>query len=257
MIAPSLRLTQALKSVLITNYCNFNGRARRSEYWMFVLFNVLVLLFFSFLLSLCNSDKSAAENIASIYSIYFLFAIIPSISVVIRRLHDTGKSGILIFLSIIPVIGILMLIYFLCEDSHPSLNIYGNSPKYNHELMNQVIQSPIIVDNRKVTTPPQTNLVSPPQINIVSNVNVVIPSQVNVVAPPQQNVIVPPQQNMNYTPQQNLNYDFPTANEVYPPPGTAYNPQDNEMYPPPGTIYNPQGNEMYPPPGNPMNAPYP
>ena len=111
-------------------YADFNGRARRTEYWMFVLFNIL----FSFLIILIDpllvllGDYGAFLGLG-LYFIYILIIIIPSLSVLVRRLHDTGNSGWMYFISLIPLIGFIWLFVLLVTDSQPGENKWGPNPK--------------------------------------------------------------------------------------------------------------------------------
>lgn len=91
------------------NYTNFSGRASRSEYWWWVLLN-FVLGF-----------------IPVVNIIYGLAALIPSIAVGVRRLHDTGRSGWWLLLALIPLVN-LVLIYFLVQPSQETPNEYGPVP---------------------------------------------------------------------------------------------------------------------------------
>ena len=111
-------------------YADFNGRARRTEYWMFVLFNIL----FSFLIILIDpllvllGDYGAFLGLG-LYFIYILIIIITSLSVLVRRLHDTGNSGWMYFISLIPLIGFIWLFVLLVTDSQPGENKWGPNPK--------------------------------------------------------------------------------------------------------------------------------
>lgn len=96
-------------------YATFDGRACRSEYWYWVLFNFLVGIFLGWI-----------PYLGTILSILF---ILPSIAVSVRRLHDIGKSGWWYLLSIIPIIGWVAMIYFCVLDSQPGVNQYGPNPK--------------------------------------------------------------------------------------------------------------------------------
>ena len=103
------------------NYANFSGRARRKEYWMFFLIYSLLYVGLSLIDSLLGS--------AWLSSIFSLVLLIPSISYAARRLHDTGRSGWWQLLYLIPLIGIIVVIVFLAQDSHEE-NEYGISPKF-------------------------------------------------------------------------------------------------------------------------------
>jgi len=108
-------------------YVGFTGRARRSEYWWFFLFGILVSIVTGLLdamLGTMNDDT----NVGLIGTIASLALILPSIAVAIRRLHDTSRSGWWILIGLIPIVGWIVLIVFYVQDSHPD-NKYGPSPK--------------------------------------------------------------------------------------------------------------------------------
>lgn len=116
-----MSFVDAIKSVF-TQYVGFNGRARRSEYWYFVLFNFIV----SFVLSLLGNFVSFFSILGTIWS---LAVLLPSLAVCIRRLHDIGKAWTWILLGLIPLVGQIILIVFFCQDSQPGENQYGPNPK--------------------------------------------------------------------------------------------------------------------------------
>lgn len=106
---------------VLKNYANFNGRARRREYWLFALTNSIVIGILSIL--------GAYLDLPFISYIYALAVIIPSIAVCIRRLHDIDKSGKWFLISFVPIIGTIWLFILCCMDSDTD-NKYGESPKY-------------------------------------------------------------------------------------------------------------------------------
>ena len=108
--------------VVKDNYANFKGRARRKEYWMFCLFNIL----FAFVLTIVDFILG---TFPLLYVIYLLAIIVPGIAVTVRRLHDIGKSGAWYFIIVIPFIGGIWLLVLLCTDGTPGENSYGSSPK--------------------------------------------------------------------------------------------------------------------------------
>ncbi len=113
---------------VLKQYADFNGRARRKEYWMFVLFNTI----FAFAaMALDNVLGIAMEGIGygPLYGLYLLAVIIPSIAVGVRRLHDIGKSGWMMLISLIPLIGGIWLLVLLLTDGTPGENEYGANPK--------------------------------------------------------------------------------------------------------------------------------
>jgi len=105
----------------IKRYADFSGRAQRKQYWMFVLFYVLIYIAFSIIDGLIG--------ISLLTTIFALLMIIPSISVGVRRLHDTGRSGLWLLIGFIPIIGFIVLIIFFVQDSQGE-NEYGVSPKF-------------------------------------------------------------------------------------------------------------------------------
>ncbi|MFG2591624.1 DUF805 domain-containing protein [Streptomyces sp. NPDC048438] len=106
---------------VLKNYAGFGGRARRKEYWMFVLFNFIIAVVLS-LLGLAIDSQIP-------YIIYLLAVIIPTIAVVVRRLHDTGRSGWWILISFVPLVGGIILLVFMCLEGVREVNEYGSNPK--------------------------------------------------------------------------------------------------------------------------------
>ena len=112
----------------LKKYGNFNGRARRTEYWMFSLFNLVLL---SVAIMFDNLIGWTAPNIGfgPLYGIYMLAVTIPSISVSVRRLHDTGNRGWMVLISLIPIVGALWFLYLMVKDGDSGRNNYGPDPK--------------------------------------------------------------------------------------------------------------------------------
>jgi len=119
---------------VLKQYADFNGRARRTEFWMFVLFSAIA----SAILGLVDSLIGTARFIASggyFYSpgvlglIYGLAVLVPTIAVGVRRLHDADKSGWWVLLGLIPIVGQIILIAFWVLDGTPGPNWYGPDPK--------------------------------------------------------------------------------------------------------------------------------
>ncbi|MDR1883449.1 MAG: DUF805 domain-containing protein [Prevotella sp.] len=118
--------------VLKEHYADFNGRARRKEYWMFALFNflaILAIIVVGALIGLAAGSEVVGVVFIALYIIYALAVIVPSIAVTVRRLHDTGKSGWMYFVSLIPLIGSLWLLVLLCTEGDRGENQYGPDPK--------------------------------------------------------------------------------------------------------------------------------
>lgn len=106
------------------NFATFEGRARRSEYWYFLLFNFIVLATLLILGSLINDSLGLI-----LYIGYVLVSFVPNLALSVRRLHDVGKSGWFLFIALIPLIGGIWLIVLNCTDSDPGENEYGPNPK--------------------------------------------------------------------------------------------------------------------------------
>ncbi len=116
---------------VLKQYADYEGRARRKEYWMFMLFN---LIFYFIALILDNILGSTFGNLpyGIFYLLYGLGVFIPSLAVTVRRLHDVGKSGWMIFISLIPIVGTIWLLVLLATDSDSDENKYGANPKESH-----------------------------------------------------------------------------------------------------------------------------
>jgi len=112
-------------------YVDFEGRSSRKEFWYFVLFYlivsaVLTILDRTFFSSALGTDGSAIDPLTSIFGI---LSLIPNISVSVRRLHDTGRSGWWILLWLIPLVGWIPLVIWYCQKGHPAPNAYGEAPE--------------------------------------------------------------------------------------------------------------------------------
>ena len=113
---------------VLKNYATFSGRARRKEYWIFFLISALISIVLTLLDILLGTYSMKYE--AGLFSgLYSLLILIPSIAVVVRRLHDTDRSGWWILISLIPLIGVIVLFVFMCLDSQPGTNRFGANPK--------------------------------------------------------------------------------------------------------------------------------
>ena len=86
--------------MVLNKYAQFSGRSRRSEYWFFLLFNLIIVMTLAILSGMFNMDNSEPNMVfLSIYGLYNLAVFIPSLAVSVRRLHDVGKSGWWLFIS--------------------------------------------------------------------------------------------------------------------------------------------------------------
>jgi uncharacterized membrane protein YhaH (DUF805 family) len=113
-------------------YADFSGRARRTEYWMFQVFNVLIVFvaaIFAGLLITLTQNPDVIDVFAVLLVLYYLAMFIPALAVLVRRLHDTGKSGAWIFIAFVPIIGSFWLLILLFTEGAPASNEYGPDPK--------------------------------------------------------------------------------------------------------------------------------
>jgi uncharacterized membrane protein YhaH (DUF805 family) len=117
----------AVRICLQRKYATFQGRARRSEYWFFALFTVLVSIVAGVLDSVLGL-RSENYSTGPIQGILQLALLVPTLAVGARRLHDTGRTGWWQLIGVIPFIGLIILIVFFAQDSQPE-NRYGPNPK--------------------------------------------------------------------------------------------------------------------------------
>ena len=108
---------------VLKNYAVFSGRAQRAEYWYFVLFNIIVAILIAIISGIIGDTKGFLTLI------YAILVFVPHLAVVVRRLHDVGKSGWMILLVLIPIIGSIWLFVLLVSDSIAEDNKYGPNPK--------------------------------------------------------------------------------------------------------------------------------
>ena len=200
---PPLDFVTAVKNCL-SNYVTFEGRARRSEYWWFVLPNYIIDFLFFLLLILYASGailtyydygssyypsgyypssyykgyiNSGAVIALSVLIVLFSCGfMLPLLAATVRRLHDIGKRGEYIFITFVPLYGPITLLVLLCRDSSPETNKFGPSPKYNQAQLQtqpQGLGAPLLQNN--IVYQPNNNIIAP------SN-NIIVPTN-NVMAP--------------------------------------------------------------------------
>ncbi|MCQ2244512.1 MAG: DUF805 domain-containing protein [Bacteroidaceae bacterium] len=107
---------------VLKQYVDFNGRARRQEFWMFVLFNMII----GVVLSVIDSVIGTGSLIGGLYS---LAVLLPSLGVSVRRLHDIGKSGWNCLWAFLPIVGAILLLVWCAKDGQPGDNQWGPNPK--------------------------------------------------------------------------------------------------------------------------------
>ncbi len=112
---------------VLKKYAVFTGRARRKEYWLFILFNLIVELVLSSIQWIIEAAVDIDINLLT--SIYGLAVLIPSLAVSVRRLHDTNRSGFWLFIALVPLVGFIVLLVFTIQDGQHGENKYGPNPK--------------------------------------------------------------------------------------------------------------------------------
>ena len=123
--------------VMRDNYANFSGRARRREYWMFTLVYAIILIACTVVDNVLGTvfmmDAGPLGEISMgygwVYTICALVHFIPGIALVVRRLHDLGKSGWFYLIILFPLIGALVLLVFFCFEGQKQDNKWGPDPK--------------------------------------------------------------------------------------------------------------------------------
>ena len=130
-----MTLTQSVKSVF-SKYATFTGRASRSEYWYFTLFNIITSTLLFLLGIAIGAATGGSDGVPGglivgyiLYIIYGLGVLIPSLAVTVRRLHDTNNSGWLILLGLIPCVGGIVLLVFMILQGTNGENQYGDIPE--------------------------------------------------------------------------------------------------------------------------------
>ena len=119
--------TQSISSGF-SNYVNFSGRSGRSEYWYWVLFYLLAYIVLVIAAGVLGA--MGGETIAVVVQLVFAVAVfLPSIAVCVRRFHDIDKSGWWVLIGLIPLIGPLVVLYFMVQPSDESDNRFGPVPE--------------------------------------------------------------------------------------------------------------------------------
>lgn len=111
-------------------YAQFDGRSRRKEYWMFVLISMIIyfVLYIGGLALLMGNNKLGILLMV-LCVLYGLAALLPSLAVAVRRLHDTNKKGLWILIALVPFIGGIWLLVLLATDGTQGDNEFGPNPK--------------------------------------------------------------------------------------------------------------------------------
>lgn len=119
MVQVQVTFKDAIERALKYNYCNFDGRASRSEYWWFALFSFIVG-------AICELIPGTTGSV--IGGIVNLALLLPSLGLVWRRLHDMGRAGGWFFIAFIPLVGWIFLLVWLVQPSQPEANRFGDVP---------------------------------------------------------------------------------------------------------------------------------
>ena len=116
-----------------SNYATFGGRSRRSEYWfvqLFLILTNLVVAGIDLVLLGGDVDRFMAQGGGGIVGLVWIaVTIVPALALLVRRLHDSGKSGWWALMILLPVAGAIVLFIFVVTDSDTGENQYGPSPK--------------------------------------------------------------------------------------------------------------------------------
>ena len=191
---PRVGFLEAIK-LGFKNYVNCRDRTRRSEFWFFILFIQIISLII-FIISICTLKKVETSRYSYPYVYYytyyeinpfvqiinfilFLATFLPLICIQIRRLHDTGKSGVYLFLHFILFVGSIILLVYYCQDSEPGQNLYGPCPKYyaneGTPIFNQYNLSPLGPNQSssdvQLNVNPQQDTYSQPQMDTINSQN--------------------------------------------------------------------------------------
>jgi uncharacterized membrane protein YhaH (DUF805 family) len=109
----------------LRKYAQFSGRSHRREFWFYVLVNLIILS----VIMLVGAILHLVFLGVIVARVYGLAVLVPNIAVTARRLHDTGRSGWWQLIYFVPVVGVIVMLVFLCQDSDPAENEYGPNPK--------------------------------------------------------------------------------------------------------------------------------
>lgn len=112
---------------VLKNYIGFSGRARRREYWMFILVNTILLGALSVIDKMLGWQRAGGEGVLA--TLYSILVFLPWWAVQFRRLHDTDRSAWWLLLLLIPIVGWLAIIIFNCQHGTPGENRFGVDPK--------------------------------------------------------------------------------------------------------------------------------
>jgi uncharacterized membrane protein YhaH (DUF805 family) len=118
---------------VLKKYAEFDGRARRKEYWLFFLINMFVAILLM-MLDAGIGTLSTDTGWGMLSGLYTLGVMLPSLAVAVRRLHDTGRSGWWLLLSLIPLVGLVVLVFMLLDGDRGN-NRFGEDPKSRESVV--------------------------------------------------------------------------------------------------------------------------
>ena len=115
----------------LKRYADFSGRSRRKEYWMFILGVIVIAIVLSIIESILDLSGMVGGVYGPLTLILELGLIVPGIAVQVRRFHDQDKSGWFVLLGLIPFLGGLVVLVFMCLEGTKGPNRFGEDPKGN------------------------------------------------------------------------------------------------------------------------------
>ena len=125
----------------LKRYAQFSGRSRRMEYWMFALFQILLVVAVMVIVGVAAlvADNSATVGgivtlLLGLYCLFILGLIIPSLAVQVRRFHGIDMSGWSVFLGFIPIVGGIIVLVLLCKNGTPGDNRFGPNPRETENI---------------------------------------------------------------------------------------------------------------------------
>lgn len=113
---------------VLKKYAVFNGRARRWQYWYFILFSIIISIVLG-IIDVAIEGTDAESRNGLLRGIYSLAVLIPTLAVAVRRLHDTNRSGWWLLIGLVPIVGVIVLLVFMAQAGEPGENQYGANPK--------------------------------------------------------------------------------------------------------------------------------
>ncbi|QOG03297.1 DUF805 domain-containing protein [Flavobacterium sp. MDT1-60] len=125
------------KKVVFENYANFSGRARRSEYWFYTLATIIISILLM-IVDIFSGLTIGTGELGICRGIYSLLVFIPGLAVLVRRLHDVGKSGWFFFIVFIPLAGVIWLLVVLCTEGESGTNQWGIDPKDDFDEISEI-----------------------------------------------------------------------------------------------------------------------